>query len=117
MELLREQLAHDISCSHGPRLGSGVQGHGPEQQVGTGRRQHCFRVDADSRSRPDDQALDGGWVQNALLTPEGAPSKLRLGGDFDVHPYRAGRTPQNILSVPHALGTETLKCEPASFAS
>ena len=40
------------------RVGGGIPGHEPGQQVGTSRRQHRFGVDADSRPRPNDQAAD-----------------------------------------------------------
>ena len=45
----------------------------PEQQVGTGRRQHRFGVDADSRTRPDDQALDGSRLKRAVTAGTDVP--------------------------------------------
>ena len=55
-------LADPGSCDYRHRLGAGIQGHGPREQVGTSRQQHCFGVDTDSRARPDDQAPDGGHL-------------------------------------------------------
>ena len=73
MEFLREHSLTVFPSDYGHRLGGGIPGHGPRQQVGTSRRQHRFRVDTDPRTRPDDQAADRSGLQRRLraLTPGG----------------------------------------------
>jgi hypothetical protein len=65
-------LAHSVSSGHRHRLGGGIQGYGPEQSMGTSGWQHRFRMDPDPGVGSDDQAPDGGWVQDALTAGRAA---------------------------------------------
>ena len=58
-------LVNDFSGDHWGDVDSGISCDGRQQQVGPGGGEHRIGVDADSRARADDEAIDRGGIEVA----------------------------------------------------
>lgn len=58
--------------------------HESREQMGTGRREHCFRMGADGRPGLPHQAPRGNWLQGEPLIPtsaaDGAGDRIVIDG-------------------------------------